>query len=645
MDARPSELDPYPRAERDIGSAVLWEKSLNRSRKRRIRQREARRNAPRQKGATLAAGAAILASPVLTPLLGAASASSARPGVTKSEVAQKAAVSGEKTWLLSYGDTGEAVAAVQTQLQIMSDGIFGPQTEGAVKDFQRYQGLAVTGIVDAKTWSEIFGSKVLFYGDAEASATSSSEPVKVVFGSDTPPAGDESTGGPDISDRVELREEIEDSPSSDAAPPATPEAEPVPQTSPAPTGGDGCTSDGRMVTPVNGTVTGSYGEDRGDHAHSGVDIAAPTGTTVRAAECGTVSVSGTESGYGTMVCVQHAGETTTCYAHLSEASVSVNEYVKAGQKVGEVGCTGSCTGPHTHFEVRQGGAATDPTPYLQGSKTVSGQSVQATTAMPEGEGGTGGPTPADEAAVFGNGTGGAAAPAAAEAPATAQAAPAPVAEAPAPVAEARPVAEAPAPAPAEAAPVAEAPAPVAEAPAPVAEAPAPVPRRPRLWPRRPRRSPRLRRPWPRRPRRSPRRRHPPRRPWPRLRRPPRWPKLRRPPPWPRRPPRSRPRRPPRRPRPPSRRRPTPLQLEGSRLRSRTCPDRRRGAVGERRPAGPGAPDCRRGRRGSCWAAAPASSGGIEPARGTQLLGGAGYVPGLSQAPLTTPDRGTREHLS
>jgi len=476
VDARPSELDPYPRAERDIGSAVLWEKSLTRSRHRRKRQRDARRNAPRQKGATLAAGAAILASPVLTPLLGAASASSARPGVTKSEVAQKAAVSGEKTWLLSYGDTGEAVAAVQTQLKISSDGIFGPQTEGAVKDFQRYQGLAVTGIVDAKTWSEIFGSKVLFYGDAEASATSSSEPVKVVFGSDTPPVGDESTGGPEISDRVELREEIEDSPSSDAAPPATPEAEPVPQTSPAPTGGDGCTSDGRMVTPVNGTVTGSYGEDRGDHAHSGVDIAAPTGTTVRAAECGTVSVSGTESGYGTMVCVQHAGETTTCYAHLSEASVSVNEYVKAGQKVGEVGCTGSCTGPHTHFEVRQGGAATNPTPYLQGSKTVSGQSVQATTAMPEGEGGTGGPTPADEAAVFGNGTGGTAAPAATEAPAPAPAAPAPVAEAPAPVAEApAPLAEAPAPAPAEAAPVAEAPAPVAEAPAPVAEAPAPAP--------------------------------------------------------------------------------------------------------------------------------------------------------------------------
>ena len=526
MDSRPSELDPYPRAERDLGSAVLWQRSLHRSHRRRIRQRDARRNAPRQKGATLAAGAAILASPVLSPLTGAASASSARPGVTKVEVAKKAAVSGEKTWLLSYGDTGEAVAAVQAQLRIPADGIFGPQTEGAVKTFQLNSGLAGTGIVDAKTWVEIFRSKVVFYGDADASASSSTgaaEKVNVVFGSDVPDA----VGGPDLEDRVELRDEIEASESEPAPAPetgGTVEAEAAPVAT-----GDGCTSDGRIVAPVNGTVTGSYGENRGDHAHSGTDIAAPTGTTVRAAECGTVSVSGEESGYGQMICVRHAGETTTCYAHLSERDVAVNEYVKAGQKIGEVGCTGSCTGPHVHFEVRQNGAAEDPSPYLQGSRTVSGASAEATTApMPEGDGGTGGATPEQQAEVFGS-TGGAQAPAATtEATATtavpvdevapaappAEAAPAPaagrrgrgrgtarrgrgrgaragrrgtrsgtgrrgtcsgagrrgsaaeVAEAPAPA----PVAEAPAPAPVvEVAVEAPAPAPVAEAPA--AEAP------------------------------------------------------------------------------------------------------------------------------------------------------------------------------
>jgi murein DD-endopeptidase MepM/ murein hydrolase activator NlpD len=125
-----------------------------------------------------------------------------------------------------------------------------------------------------------------------------------------------------------------------------------------------------MVAPVNGTVTGSFGEDRGSHAHSGTDIAAPSGTTVRAAECGTVSMSGTESGYGTMVCIRHAGETTTCYAHLSQRDVSVNEYVKAGQKIGEVGNTGRSSGAHLHFEIWVGGWYTggepiDPLPLLR----------------------------------------------------------------------------------------------------------------------------------------------------------------------------------------------------------------------------------------------------------------------------------------
>jgi hypothetical protein len=207
VDVRPSELDPYPRAERDLASAALWDRSLHRSRRRRIRKREARRNAPRQKGVTLAAGAAILATPVVSPLSGA-SASSARPGATKTEVAKKAAISGETTYLLSYGDTGPAVAAVQHQLQIVEDGIFGPQTEGAVKEFQRSKGLAVTGIVDVRTWVEVFSSKVEFYGDADASASSVGESVNVVWsGEEQAPAASpveepEAVGGPDLEDRV-----------------------------------------------------------------------------------------------------------------------------------------------------------------------------------------------------------------------------------------------------------------------------------------------------------------------------------------------------------------------------------------------------------------------------------------------------------
>ena len=424
MDLRPSELDPYPRTERDLGSALLWDRSLHRSRHRRIRARDARRNAPRQKGATLAAGAAILASPVLT-VASVASASSARPGVSKAEIAQKAVVVGtdqSTTALLSYGDTGEAVAAIQAELQITADGIFGPQTEDAVKAFQLAQRMEATGVVDAKTWAALFASNVRFYEGATASASASAsaaaagEKVKVVF-ADAPVGDADAQEGEALGDEV-----VEagggggtnvatgvDVDSGAATPPAASQPAPVATPKRVPATGSGCTADGRLVTPVSGTVTSPYGEDRGDHAHSGVDIAAPTGTTVRAAQCGTISISGTQSGYGSMVCIRHAGETTTCYAHLSQRDVSVNEYVKAGQKIGEVGCTGRCTGPHTHFEVRRNGVAENPSPYLAGSRTVTGQAA----VLPQGSGGVGGATEAEQAATFGTATGGTEAPAAA----------------------------------------------------------------------------------------------------------------------------------------------------------------------------------------------------------------------------------------
>ena len=331
--------------------------------------------------------------------------------------------------------------------------------------------MAATGIVDAKTWAELFGSKVRFYDAPSSSGTSAPSararlrararprrrPAPRCRSSMTTPARarrsrasrrpsarprrEETTaapapeGGPDVEDRSEVREELT-SPETEAAAPA-----PAPAPAPAATG-DGC--NGSMGSPVAGTVTGTYGEDRGDHAHSGVDLAAPSGTTVRAAECGTVSMSGEESGYGQMVCVRHAGQTTTCYAHLSERSVGVSEYVRAGQKIGEVGCTGSCTGPHVHFEVRGAdGTATDPTPYLNGSRA---------TATVEGPGGVGGPTPAEQEAAFGGTaasgaksqarlTGAAQAPAATAAVAEAPA-PAPAAQAAPPVAATAPGARA-----------------------------------------------------------------------------------------------------------------------------------------------------------------------------------------------------------
>src|SRR5688572_811731 len=121
-------------------------------------------------------------------------------------------------------------------MAIVEDGIFGPQTEGAVKDFQRGKGLAVTGIVDVRTWVEVFSSKVEFYGDADASASSVPESVNVVFSEEEAPAPPsetaESVGGPDLEDRVELREEITEESSGSSG--GSDSAEPAPAPAPEP---------------------------------------------------------------------------------------------------------------------------------------------------------------------------------------------------------------------------------------------------------------------------------------------------------------------------------------------------------------------------------------------------------------------------
>ncbi len=100
--------------------------------------------------------------------------------------------------------------------------------------------------------------------------------------------------------------------------------------------------------------------------HAGIDMGAPIGTTVRAAEGGTVLLAGAASGYGTLVVVGHGGGLSTAYAHLSSISVSPGQPVGRGEKVGEVGNEGNSTGPHLHFEVRRDGEPVDPSAYVGG---------------------------------------------------------------------------------------------------------------------------------------------------------------------------------------------------------------------------------------------------------------------------------------
>ena len=96
--------------------------------------------------------------------------------------------------------------------------------------------------------------------------------------------------------------------------------------------------------------------------HTGIDYGAPTGTPVSAIADGTVTMARRNGGYGNFVQIRHAGGLISCYGHLSRygAGIRSGRNVRQGQTVGYVGMTGLATGPHLHFEVRQGGKPVNP---------------------------------------------------------------------------------------------------------------------------------------------------------------------------------------------------------------------------------------------------------------------------------------------
>lgn len=96
-------------------------------------------------------------------------------------------------------------------------------------------------------------------------------------------------------------------------------------------------------------------------AHRGVDYAAPTGTPVKAAGDGKVIQRGANGGYGNSITLQHGGNITTLYAHLSRfGQFKVGSRVKQGDIIGYVGATGLATGPHLHYEYRVDGVHRNP---------------------------------------------------------------------------------------------------------------------------------------------------------------------------------------------------------------------------------------------------------------------------------------------
>jgi murein DD-endopeptidase MepM/ murein hydrolase activator NlpD len=117
------------------------------------------------------------------------------------------------------------------------------------------------------------------------------------------------------------------------------------------------------VRPGVGVLTSGF-KWRWGRMHTGIDLAGPYGSPVRAVTAGEVIEADSESGYGNIVKIRHDDGVVTFYAHMSKILVSTGRRVTPGEQVGEEGDTGHSTGPHLHFEVRIDDVPINPIPWL-----------------------------------------------------------------------------------------------------------------------------------------------------------------------------------------------------------------------------------------------------------------------------------------
>ena len=138
-------------------------------------------------------------------------------------------------------------------------------------------------------------------------------------------------------------------------------------------GTTGTVGSGSYTWPVAGTSTANVTSEWGyrihpifgtEKFHAGVDIAANSGTTIMAADAGTVLTAVYSSSYGNYVVISHGNGITSLYAHMSSMAVSAGQTVTKGQTIGYVGSTGWSTGPHCHFEIRVSGSSVNPLNYF-----------------------------------------------------------------------------------------------------------------------------------------------------------------------------------------------------------------------------------------------------------------------------------------
>lgn len=121
-----------------------------------------------------------------------------------------------------------------------------------------------------------------------------------------------------------------------------------------------------LIRPISGTITSRFGStsSRRVSKHTGLDIAAPTGTKIKACAGGTVTFSGNKGSFGYMIVINHGNGVETWYAHCSKLYFSAGQQVNQGDVIAAVGNTGNSTGPHLHLEVRVNGVAYNPQNYV-----------------------------------------------------------------------------------------------------------------------------------------------------------------------------------------------------------------------------------------------------------------------------------------
>lgn len=130
--------------------------------------------------------------------------------------------------------------------------------------------------------------------------------------------------------------------------------------------------DASMKSPLpNGVLSSGFGSRPSPFSgnpsfHKGVDLAAPTGTSVQACKTGIVYEVGFNITYGNYIILEHNDKKKSLYGHLSRVIVKKGDTVFTSEKIGEVGSTGSSTGPHLHFEIRIEGQAVDPGAIIKG---------------------------------------------------------------------------------------------------------------------------------------------------------------------------------------------------------------------------------------------------------------------------------------